>query len=1798
MERKTKRRVVRYVAAFAVVVVVTAASVVIASAAGDVRQVSSFERSDRAFSVQVQVGTALEDAGLPERLRAEVKLPADADSSEFVQMKAPASTYNGDGNAPLSYVAPADAAERYAAGETVVYTVEGQEGSFRVYGYLENSGPDGTAAGKEQASDGSAGGASSSGAAAAFSASTTEAADVEALGAATLDAEPLENPGMAALAPSVEATVASYVGRGAWYACDEEGTPLARVEEAPVTWVSGSYRDDVPGIYKAHAVLPGNYTYTGSLPSAEIEVTDDESGSLLEGDALEQGEGAPLEEDMLLDRNGFLSLREAFSSLDSDLARLESFSVTKVIDGTPDFDTSTDANSLYYRHRVGNDESSKNGIVRSFDTVGYDLRYRTVSYNPLDTFAQGVMRFEFVLPMSADEAEWETSSMTWADAGSLSTTERIMTYDFNGDGAVSSEETNVACQVLRGSYTIKRSATNPTAIPGSGTLLATVQVLGAPNGAKVTPVFTAWLDHNHAGSTLLSDSSIVPTGNTVPCAEHGVVEQKTAVPSTVSVTAEPRYNVQLREMPDSYTSSDTYDMNLTNGKALDYGWNKITGSVSAFGVTLQLYNHPDRKMKGIEIPTGNITFDMSVTSTFVPASGTLSAADRMKIAYYYYPFVLSWGSNNAALTIEDGRDVKENFTFPNGAAPLNSGMQPGQTNSASCYQGGSWNAVKNGSVVSFTISDYEIKYPLFPQGTAPIGSGVSYYNAATGLANIGAFSAGKIYVLQTHYNLFTGTHVLDDLNLAGDKDGSFHVAVSDYNLRATSISGQSLPVVTGNTNQAVTNDDALTSVRYMKPTGGYEPMVLWTNYSSQPHLNDVLGRLLYAQGNWAGNGLDTLTCGAPVGIMVGGLNNESSDARNRLAATDTLVKFDSRAVALTGNWKTSAEQVDGLGWTGTMLFATKSDGSHWSSDAEMNATRIEQLRYYPSLSAIPAGHNCVGVLLELRPKNNNPANVIKYPPGTYTFASAEGYVKNDPALVGNVYQCCVAAKVWRVQQWPAGGIPTLLGNNPQSPTALPPTYAETTRQYTKTTYNPDGTTSGHTGSWNYGDSLHIVKALTNVSKTVEQREGGTVKSVFSLDGNQRYVDFALSPSFSALPAGVSETTTVTISDTLGKGLSYVSGTTTMGGTYVQSTPSGLQGSVTGGISGLPYEPAITANPDGTTTLTWVFQNTNTSLGLPVIHYSALIGTPNNEDTDVEHNDTLDNMVDITSTGDFRPFEQSTGNRSKVSIRVSKLQLTALTKASDQPFWDPGDTMGYTMSIGNNGSTVYRNTFIMDTLPSDGDALGSSFDGPLVVDGLTFDPSTASNVGSWKGYYTVDPQAIGTISGDHDYSNLVAANKTTLTAGGATLTWVPFTINADGTTTGLDGTTPTAVAFLGDLRGNETLKAHMGLRAPQAKSGDVFANRISRNEEYSDATASTVSRSISGVVWNDSDRDGIRESGEAPLAGPKVQLLKKTGSTWAVALDDAGNEIYVDAGVVSPTRKYALIALNNNGVDVAYTVSATGLADGGYVFEGLPAGAWGVRFVDGADTPLGKYAPSPADVGSDDALDSDGVPTYSDGTQVASPNVYLVRTDIQDIELPTLANMTAQRYHSPHHDQGLYERDGSATIVKKDDNGEVLADVKFKLEKKNAGGGWDEVSVPNDTTGADGRLVFGDLAVGDYRLTETATPAGHQLLAGPIEFTLPYKDEDGTATGTPSYVVGGTNYYLHLTFTVENGQVLLMPTAGDEGLLSPAVLASMGAAALVLIAAGGLILMRFRARRRRIGWALGRISKVVATSCRQ
>ena len=66
---------------------------------------------------------------------------------------------------------------------------------------------------------------------------------------------------------------------------------------------------------------------------------------------------------------------------------------------------------------------------------------------------------------------------------------------------------------------------------------------------------------------------------------------------------------------------------------------------------------------------------------------------------------------------------------------------------------------------------------------------------------------------------------------------------------------------------------------------------------------------------------------------------------------------------------------------------------------------------------------------------------------------------------------------------------------------------------------------------------------------MEQQEAGANKQIYQMDSDQRYVDYALTPSFTEMPDGLSATTTLTITDTLGKGLTYVPGSSYIGGTY-------------------------------------------------------------------------------------------------------------------------------------------------------------------------------------------------------------------------------------------------------------------------------------------------------------------------------------------------------------------------------------------------------------------------------------------------------------------------------------------------------------------------------------------------------------------------------------------------------------------------------------------------------------------------
>ena len=277
----------------------------------------------------------------------------------------------------------------------------------------------------------------------------------------------------------------------------------------------------------------------------------------------------------------------------------------------------------------------------------------------------------------------------------------------------------------------------------------------------------------------------------------------------------------------------------------------------------------------------------------------------------------------------------------------------------------------------------------------------------------------------------------------------------------------------------------------------------------------------------------------------------------------------------------------------------------------------------------------------------------------------------------------------------------------------------------------------------------------------------------------------------------------------------------------------------------------------------------------------------------------------------------------------------------------------------------------------------------------------------------------------------------------------------------------------------------------------------------------------------------------------MQLLKKDDFGDYVPVEDLdGNPVYLETkfGEQDSVKEFVIESMNNQDMFVDVVVTAIAKADGSYEFQGLPAGEYGVQFVSGSAS-IGKYIASPTDQGSD-YTDSDGIPQYSDGGTSATLTNQLEQTEILGIELPKAEEMASAYYISRYHDSGFYYKQGSVSIQKNGEDGNGLGGVVFWLEKMNAEGAWEEITAENNTTDEKGQLKYEGLYPGMYKLTEVSTVEGNALLAEPVMITIPYSSE--TAEGTPSYTEGNENYYLNLTYTIENGQVFATPAAGGLG----------------------------------------------------
>ena len=235
---------------------------------------------------------------------------------------------------------------------------------------------------------------------------------------------------------------------------------------------------------------------------------------------------------------------------------VSAISIKETITGVAPFDSDNTA---------GNDSDPTNNIVRSFDNINYTLEYVTElkTHNPI---TDAYLFVEFVLPYTKEIATFNMQAMAWLEDAVL--TEK--------DGK----------QILTGKRYLQNNSEG-NAIPGEGTLSVGIKVQAAPNQTIIQPTFKLWMEGNSAS------------------------EAKTITSEAITVSAALKYNLKIqRNGQIDYRGYFDFKNNTYSSEDFE---NSNLGRLQGYSLLLQVYNDTSSKeLKGIELPSGDITFDFEL----------------------------------------------------------------------------------------------------------------------------------------------------------------------------------------------------------------------------------------------------------------------------------------------------------------------------------------------------------------------------------------------------------------------------------------------------------------------------------------------------------------------------------------------------------------------------------------------------------------------------------------------------------------------------------------------------------------------------------------------------------------------------------------------------------------------------------------------------------------------------------------------------------------------------------------------------------------------------------------------------------------------------------------------------------------------------------------------------------------------------------------------------------------------------------------------------------------------------------
>lgn len=1296
-------------------------------------------------------------------------------------------------------------------------------------------------------------------------------------------------------------------------------------------------------------------------------------------------------------------------NLTEDRAYVSKIKQVEVQDGTAPFDKDNDR---------GDDSGKNNGIVRSFDSVVYNYEIAATPDDDMQYYKNARMGIKFILPYDKNYVTFDEASMLWGDT-TPGYEKKVTTETYNGQPA------QVLTMYRKGEPTSQAS----TVVPGTWSVSLNLKVGGAPNGFKFKPIVQAWMVPNTTKNRVLTYTDS----------------------KEITVSAKLSLNVRISGGNQQVSLERKYDFSKGNDKATHKDLGVQKGLLSRYSAEVDL-RWPDQSkgIKGLEVPHGDITFDITTKNRWcsegkckTPDSkaGWGEYTDDHKPEAALQSYFFDAGSINYLRNSIYGRVDSNYFSGYDNSEYANSESAKWWDNVGKrmirngIQDNGAWSVQEDRqqdkTVYHVTISGSlvhtdDMVNAASATGSSPTRSARCIYTEGQNCKVQTTIPVSSQYLVFFNPTTLGGKGIPEHYN---EGSTEFRQAIEDGNAASTSLTDYKLPSASSaddNKNQSVTDDDSNAVSKNLRAPGSFIQRILYhCNYIGASGDDNGTDCGSYTSPD-AYHGTDSTVAGETIAINSGAGYYFGSASTAPVFALN-LVKFDPDFYQVDkakqsnngfGVWYNNSGSAPST-WSKTkslMWYAVKKDGTNWKSSEEQSRADINSLDYYKTYDEAKQHGAIVGILQAA------PTAMPLYL--TTRFVQPDIVMPTNPNKANGTTQITGVAVLWR-----RGYLAQLSGLDPddstdeeweawankQDPFALynqqgikheqfGPLTRDGVNPFSPAQYDEDGVFAKDQSPADNtrGDTLHLVSEEPKVAISVAQKDdAGKTKAVFDLDKDQRTVDWVINAKTSMQQSSSSAIyyTDMYLTDTLPKGLTYVSGSARVGGTYTEATPSA--GIIT---DGKINDPQITKNSDGTTTLKWTISGVPADGKGVDLHYSTTIGDEFNPDNDVANGDQFTNTVTIQSRRNKTQPSFAKGSYATASMQVSKLHSSALAIRANPLLNDVNSELGFTNRLSNFSSSDKPNAYAINIMPYMGTGTKSAYNGSYVMDDLKIDsPASKASLDKVKVYFTTDPKYRIYKPAGISLQEMQTWHQAPYDAHSKTVT-IP------------DGySRPTAWGFYSaslPADAQYTLTWHIHPTGNMA--GDSYVSLWEDDMNQVAAVTQVVERRVNGVAWFDYNNDGNRQDTDKVLPNVKVSLIDSTGKA-----------------VTNLAGQKAETKTDHNGY---------------YELRYLPAGSgYRVRFTAADGTTWDKLnvtVKNAKDVSENKDSDADAVKS----------NGKLVAADVTLKELPTVDKMQSQLYTDPDEDAGLY---GKLTIQSAD------IPVRKTLEGKDIGN-WQHSADYDDT----------------------------------------------------------------------------------------------------------------------------------------